>query len=120
MRRMDQDITDLEKHGLKERTIAGRKIIFDEEGFMWDVQQWNTEVAISLAEESGLKILNETHWSVLRFLRQYYLENGRSPLNRQVRQGTGISLLEMEAMFPGGIKYGARRLAGLPNPRGCT
>ena len=25
--------------------------------------------------------------------------------------------MEMEALFPGGIKYGARRLAGLPNPK---
>ena len=30
-----------------------------------------------------------------------------------------MSLLEVEALFPGGIKYGARRIAGLPNPKAC-
>jgi tRNA 2-thiouridine synthesizing protein E len=30
-----------------------------------------------------------------------------------------LSLMEMESLFPGGIKHGARRLAGLPNPRSC-
>jgi sulfur relay (sulfurtransferase) DsrC/TusE family protein len=28
-------------------------------------------------------------------------------------------LLEIEKLFPGGIKYGARRVAGLPNPKNC-
>jgi len=74
---------------------------------------------MALAEEAGLKDLSESHWAILRFLREYYFQNGRSPLNRQIKEGTGISLMEMEALFPNGIKYGARRLAGLPNPRNC-
>jgi tRNA 2-thiouridine synthesizing protein E len=28
-------------------------------------------------------------------------------------------LVELESLFPGGIKKGARRLAGLPNPKTC-
>jgi tRNA 2-thiouridine synthesizing protein E len=117
---MDQRFSDLERHGLKERMIVGRKIVLDEEDFFWDPQEWSEEVAVSLAEELGLKNMSETHWSILRFLRRYYLENGRSPLNRQIKEGTGVSIMEMEVLFPGGIKYGARRLAGLPNPRGCA
>jgi len=102
------------------RIIAGREIVFDEESFFWDPQQWSEEVAQALAKETGLMELNETQWMILRFLRDYYFQNGRSPLNRQIKEGTGISLAEMEALFPGGIKYGARRLAGLPNPRNCA
>jgi dissimilatory sulfite reductase related protein len=102
------------------RIIAGREILFDAEGFFWDSRQWNEEVAQALVKEVGLIEIRETHWKILRFLRDYYLENGRSPLNRQIKQGTGVSLMEMEALFPGGIKYGARRLAGLPNPRSCA
>jgi dissimilatory sulfite reductase related protein len=101
------------------RIIAGREIIFDAEGFFWDPQQWNEEVAEVLGKEVGLTEFSETQWLILRFLRQYYFENGRSPLNRQIKEGTGISLMEMETLFPGGIKYGARRLAGLPNPKNC-
>jgi tRNA 2-thiouridine synthesizing protein E len=99
--------------------IAGQEIHFDGEDFLWDPRQWSEEVARSLAREADLTELSETQWAILRFLRDYYFENGRAPLNRQIKQGTGISLLEMEALFPGGIKYGARRLAGLPNPKTC-
>jgi tRNA 2-thiouridine synthesizing protein E len=106
--------------GEKVRRIVGREITFDEENFFSDPLQWDEEVAKALADEVGLKELNETHWRILRFLREYYFQNGRSPLNRQIKQGTGISLMEMEGLFPGGIKYGARRLAGLPNPKNCA
>jgi tRNA 2-thiouridine synthesizing protein E len=107
------------EYGQRTRVIAGREILFDGEDFLWDPRQWSEEVALSLAKEVGLTELSETQWRIVRFLRQYYSENGRAPLNRQIKQGTGISLLEMEALFPGGIKYGARRLAGLPNPKTC-
>jgi dissimilatory sulfite reductase related protein len=115
-----QAVPGPERYGPKGRIIAGREITFDGEGFLWDPQQWSEEIAQALAEEAGLKELNETQWKILRFLREYYSLNGRSPLNRQIKEGTGISLMEMEALFPGGIKYGARRLAGLPNPKSCT
>ena len=107
-------------YGQKIRVIAGQEILFDGEDFLWDPHQWNEEVAEALAREAGLMEMNKTQWMILRFLREYYFENGRAPLNRQIKEGTGISLMEMEALFPRGIKYGARRLAGLPNPKTCS
>jgi dissimilatory sulfite reductase related protein len=102
------------------RSIAGRTILFDNEGFFWDTADWSEEAAEALARESGLDDLGETHWRVIRFLREFYANNGRAPLNRQLKAGTELSLLELEALFPGGIKYGARRIAGLPNPKLCV
>ena len=69
--------------------------------------------------ESGLDSLNENHWLVIRFLRKFYYDNGRAPLNRQLTVGTSMSMLTIETLFPGGIKNGARRIAGLPNPKVC-
>ena len=40
-------------------------------------------------------------------------------MNRQLRDGTGLSLVDLERLFPDGIRNGARRLAGLPNPKTC-
>jgi dissimilatory sulfite reductase related protein len=40
-------------------------------------------------------------------------------LNHKIKQGTGFSMMALERMFPGGIKYGACRLAGMPNRKGC-
>ena len=101
------------------RRIAGRTVTFDNEGFLWTVDDWSEDLATALAVEVGLTELAGTHWRVLRFLRRYYRENGRAPLNRQLALGTEMPLLDLERLFPGGIKQGARRLAGLPNPKTC-
>jgi TusE/DsrC/DsvC family sulfur relay protein len=114
-----QTVQEEDPYRQKVRTLAGQEVIFDGEGFFWDPHQWNEEVAKALSKEVGLMELSETQWMILRFLREYYLQNGRAPLHRQIKQGTGISLTEIETLFPGGIKYGARRLAGLPNPKTC-
>jgi tRNA 2-thiouridine synthesizing protein E len=101
------------------RIIAGREIVFDSEGYLLDPTQWTEGVAQDLARESGLTIMSDTHREVIRFLREYYLQNGRAPLHRQLKSGTGLSLMEIESLFPGGLRHDARRWAGLPNPRSC-
>lgn len=102
------------------RPLAGRQIAFDDEGFFWDYDDWSEQAAAELAAEAGLAALGEEHWRVIRFFRQYYEHNGRAPLNQQIKKGTGLSLMELQGLFPGGIKNGARRLAGLPNPKSCN
>jgi len=102
------------------RDIAGRRVLFDNEGFLWSADDWSEDLAVVLAAESGLEGLSEVHWRVLHFLRAFYATNGRAPLNRQLAAGTEMRLMDIEALFPGGIKQGARRLAGLPNPKTCT
>lgn len=101
------------------RVIAGREIVFDSEGYLLDPTRWTEGVAQDLARESGLTMMTDTHWRVIRFLRDYYLQNGRAPLHRQLKSGTGLSLMEIESLFPDGLRHGARRWAGLPNPRSC-
>jgi tRNA 2-thiouridine synthesizing protein E len=101
------------------RSFAGRDVFFDPEGFLIDPSQWSEEMADLLARESGIEHLEETHWQVIHFIREYYLQNGRSPLHRELKKGIAMSLLEIESLFPGGIKQGAHRLAGLPNPKTC-
>ena len=81
--------------------------------------QWSEEALDLLAKEAGVEAVSEKQRTVIRFLRKYYLEQGKAPLNHHIKAGTGMALAEIEALFPGGIKYGARRLAGLPNPKGC-
>jgi len=105
---------------VKMRSIAGREVLFDSEGFLVDPLQWTEEVARALAGENGVDALTDLHWQVIRFIRDYYSRNGRAPLHRQLKAGTGLSLLEIETLFPTGTKHGARRLAGLPNPKTCV
>ena len=98
---------------------GGREILVDQEGFLVDPTAWSDEVAVEMAREQGLEALGEAHWITIRFLRDYYFTQGKAPMSRDLKSGTGLSLLEIERLFPGGLKEGARRLAGLPNPRGC-
>ncbi len=102
------------------RIIAGKEILLDSEGFLWHVGDWTEEIAEVLASELGIGRLDEFQWTVIRFLRDYYAYHGRAPMNRDLKAGLGISLMDLEALFPGGIRRGARRIAGLPNPRSCT
>ena len=105
--------------GRQFRELAGRTIALDADGFLEDSLDWDENVARSLAAESGRLELSEAQWRVIRFFREFYNYHGRAPLNRQLKQGTGLSLIELENLFPQGIKNGARRWAGLPNPKSC-
>lgn len=100
------------------RIIAGRSVVFDDDGFFWRSGDWHEEIAVAMARESGFE-LGEDHWKVIRFMREFYNYHGRAPLNRQLTKGTGLSMIAIESLFPGGIKRTARRIAGLPNPRTC-
>ena len=102
------------------RTVAGHAIYFDWEDFLWDPHDWNEAIALALAAESGMNGLTEIHWRVIRFMRDFYFSQGRAPMNKDLKKGTGLSLMELEALFPQGIRSGARRLAGLPNPKACV
>ena len=106
--------------GTRTRSIAGKEILFDKAGFFISAADWSEEAAMFLAGEMGMEGISEKQWQVIRFLRDYYLNNGKAPLSVEMKAGLGLSLMEMESMFPGGIRQGARILAGLPNPQSCT
>jgi tRNA 2-thiouridine synthesizing protein E len=106
-------------HGYTIRVVGGRELLLDEEGFLVNPEDWTEDLVAVLAGEAGITELTDRHWKILRFIRDFYLENGRAPLHREARTGTGLKLMEIERLFPGGIRHGARRLAGLPNPKTC-
>ena len=101
------------------RVIAGVEVLFNGEGFFINPSQWTDEVFEVLAHEAGVEEITDTHRMVVHFIRKFYHEQGKSPLNHHLKVGTSMSMAELEALFPGGIKYGVRRLAGLPDPKGC-
>jgi len=100
--------------------LGGKEVYVDSEGFLWHAEDWTEEVAVDLARQCGIESLTDTQWLVVRFLREYFHYNGRAPLNRDIKVGVGMSLMELECLFPGGIRQVARRVAGLPNPKTCA
>ncbi len=91
----------------------------DQDGFLRQISSWTSETADELARRNDLGPLTETHWKIIHFVREYYLAHGEGPPIVKIGKATGLSAVEICALFPCGIARGAYRLAGLPRPSGC-
>jgi TusE/DsrC/DsvC family sulfur relay protein len=100
-------------------TIAGTEVDRNEEGFLTDPDQWNTEVAVALAAEADIDELTDRHWLVINFMRQQYAEKGTGPTVRVLGKTSGASVKELYQLFPKGPAKIAAKVAGIPKPRGC-
>ncbi len=97
----------------------------DSRGFLKDWQQWNREIALSLARLENID-LSEAHWEILHLLRGYFEQFEASPANRALvnwvkrhagpDKGNSIYLM---TLFPGSPARVGSRIAGLPKPKNC-
>lgn len=95
-------------------------IVFNEEGFMTDPNQWTKEIAEVLATKEGIDILTENHWKIIDFCRETGMASGKSPTLRQITTGTGISTKDLFALFPKGPAKKVAKISGLGKPEGCV
>mgnify|MGYP003308089601 CR=1 FL=1 len=54
--------------------VNGKQYEVDEEGYLANLNDWDTDVANAMAEIDGAP-LEENHWEVINFLREYYEES---------------------------------------------
>jgi len=111
---------DIMKFILNEASIES-----DPNGFLLNLDDWSEDVAMSMAEEEGIE-LTASHWEIINFLRDYYLEFGNSPNVRSLmkiiarrlgpEKGTRKYLYDL---FPLGPSRQGCRFAGLPKPNDC-
>ncbi len=105
------------KSGLPER---------NSEGFLEDAGLWTEEVAVVIAAEDGIE-LDDRHWEILKFLREFYAQYEVSPPSNRLfvkavkeafgeERGNSIYLMQL---FPGTPAKTACRIAGLPRPTNC-
>jgi TusE/DsrC/DsvC family sulfur relay protein len=97
----------------------------DEEGYLADLSDWTADVANALAVKDGGQ-LEETHWEVIYFLREYYDEYQIAPAVRILTKAIGKRLGSdkgnskyLYQLFPYGPAKQACKYAGLPKPTGC-
>ncbi|BAJ64789.1 TusE/DsrC/DsvC family sulfur relay protein [Anaerolinea thermophila] len=102
------------------RTIAGKTVQVNDEGFMTNPAEWTKEIAVELAKEEGIAELTEQHWKVIDFCRQTGLSSGKAPTLRQITTGTGLSTKDLFALFPKGPAKKVARISGLGKPEGCV
>jgi tRNA 2-thiouridine synthesizing protein E len=100
-------------------TIAGHEVHVDDEGFMTEYDEWDSEVGTALAANIGLE-LTEDHWTTIKFLRDDYADQGTTATLRRVSTVGGIPTKQLFTLFP---KKPAKKMAyvsGLPKPVGCV
>ncbi|HMD89473.1 MAG TPA: TusE/DsrC/DsvC family sulfur relay protein [Anaerolineaceae bacterium] len=102
------------------RTIAGKTVQVNEEGFMTNPNEWTKEMAVELAVEEGIGELTPEHWKVIEFCRKSGMASGKAPTLRTITSGAGVTTKEMFALFPKGPAKKVARISGLGKPEGCV
>lgn len=102
------------------KTIAGKTVQVNEEGFMTNPAEWTKEIAVELAKEEGIAELTEAHWKVIDFCRQTAAGSGKAPTLRTITTGAGVSTKDLFGLFPKGPAKKVARIAGLGKPEGCV
>jgi tRNA 2-thiouridine synthesizing protein E len=104
----------------------GRLIEIDSEGYLRHTDEWSESLAVYLAEKEDIS-LNEMHWEVIRFIRQYYKDYHIPPMPmvilKAVNTLAGYARYTMKSLcglFQGSSIRKACQLAGIPKPPGCT
>lgn len=102
------------------KTYAGKSVEVNDEGFLLNPDDWTEEMAPELAKEVGIDSLNETHWKVIRFLREDFKEKGQIPSLRRIKNAGGVPTKDVYDAFPDGPAKKAAMIAGLGKPQGCV
>lgn len=102
------------------RTIAGKTVQVNDEGFMTDPSEWTQEIAGEIAREEGIPELTPAHWQVIDYCRQSAALSGKAPTLRNITNGAGVPTKELFTLFPKGPAKKVARIAGLGKPEGCV
>ena len=105
--------------------VNGREILTDSEGYIVNLDEWSEDFVRAQAAAEGLE-LTEEHWEVVRFLRDYYAEQGvQCEVRKMVKHFRKVwgpergSSRYLHQIFPrGGPQKQGNRLAGLLRTKG--
>ena len=101
------------------KEINGKSITVDEEGYPTDHAQWDKDLAVALAKESGIN-LTDAHWKVLDFIDQDFQVKGVVPGIRRMKKIGGIPTKDLYELFPDKPIKTAAMISGYPKPASCV
>ena len=99
--------------------IATHELEVDAEGFLQKPEQWTEEIGVEIARQAGVEPLTGAHWTVIRFMRERFLETGQAPSIRTLGKESGVTTKELYQLFPKGPAKLAAKIGGIPKPHGC-
>lgn len=105
--------------------VNGEDILCDGEGYLLDLDAWSEDYVRAAADREGLNLNNE-HWQVINFIREFHDKHGvQAPVRDMVkhfRKAWGKekgSSRYLHKIFPkGGPQKQGNRLAGVRKPKG--
>ncbi len=105
--------------------LEGKVIETDAQGYLKHMSDWTPELAVKIAELEQIE-LSGSHWEVIHFVRDFYVEYKTSPAIRMLVKAMGQKLGEEKGnsrylyrLFPEGPAKQATKIAGLPKPAKC-
>jgi TusE/DsrC/DsvC family sulfur relay protein len=99
--------------------IAGKEINVNEEGFLTKYEEWNEEIAQSLAKQIDIE-MTDAHWKIINFLREDFKKEGETATSRRVQTVGGVPVKDQFSLFPKKPAKKMAYIAGLPKPKGCV
>lgn len=96
----------------------------DEEGYLFEPDDWSPELARKLATEEGIT-LTEEHWVILNFVREYFSQHSITPDVRHVARffaeheggDKKAGKARIFELFPYGYVKQTCKIAGMKRPR---
>jgi tRNA 2-thiouridine synthesizing protein E len=100
-----------------EKTIAGKSITVNEEGYLTDFGQWEEKVGEALAAEAEI-VITPRHWEVLKYLQNEHKNQVALSIRRIGKSGV-VDIKEFYQLFPMAPLKTATKIAGIPKPASC-
>lgn len=100
-----------------EKTLAGKLINLNEEGYLLNMDEWNEDIAKEMAVEENLD-LSARHFEVLNYLRDQQKKDVALTIRGVGKSGV-VDIKEFYALFPKGPLKISSKLAGIPKPKSC-
>ena len=100
-------------------TFANKTYAVDSDEYLSDFNAWDENFARAMAPKVGIiSGLNEDHWKIIYFIRDYYKKTGKCPLVFETAHMNRLHLQELKNLFPAGYLRGACKLAGITYKEG--
>jgi tRNA 2-thiouridine synthesizing protein E len=97
---------------MNEISVAGKKIVLDDDGFLVNRENWSREVAQQIAKNENIDELDEEQIEIIEFLREYYSKYHAFPILNYVCKHVGQKKECLNKEFVNPMK--AWKIAGLP------
>jgi len=103
---------------MSEKTLAGKAVEVNAEGYLINPGDWSKEVAADLAKEEGIELTNK-HFEVLEYLRKESAAGTQLSIRKVGKSGI-VDIKGLYELFPGGpLKYSSK-IAGIAKPASCV